>query len=119
MSETRGMSRRETLQYQARVRRMTGTSKLAISMAAHEVIELDDKALALISAFGSTDKKLASKQVDKMMRKLDKTKPAKWGDGGAYSPEVMYGTEEENNADWDESGLIDTANDTMNEEAYG
>lgn len=115
---TVGMSRRETLQYEARVRRMTGTSKLAISMAAHKVIELDDKALELISNFGSLEKKRANKQVSKLMKKLDNTKPANWGDGGAYSPEVMYGSDDENNSDWENSGVVNTASTTIKGELY-
>jgi len=53
------------------------------------------------------------------MKKVDSIKAAKWGDGGAYSPEVMHGTDEENQADWSNSGLVDVANDTIKGEYYG
>ena len=115
---TVGMSRREKLQYEARIRKMTGTSKLPISMAAYAVIEDEDLINKLLC--NSQSKKASEeRKLDKYMKNVDSIKPAKWGDGDAYSPEVMYGTEEDNAADWANSGLIDTANDTMNEEMYG
>lgn len=118
MGATTGMSRREKLQYEARIRNMTKTSKLPISMAAHAVIEDEDLINELLR--NSKDKRtIEERKIDKLMNKLNNTKPAKWGDGGAYSPEVMYGSDEENAQDWANSGLIDIAHDTMNKENYG
>jgi len=98
MSNTRGMTRREKMQYEARIRNMTGTSKLHKVTEAYQVIE-DDKL------------------IDDLLRK--NTKGAKWAEGAAYSEEFMYGTDEENTADWVNSGVVDTAIDTTNEEYYG
>lgn len=97
MSNTRGMSRREKLQYEARIRNMLGVSKLRETTEAFKVLRDEG-------------------DIDSLMRK---GKPAKWADGGAYSPEVMYGTDEENAADWANSGIFETANKTLNEEMYG
>jgi hypothetical protein len=100
MSVTTGMSRREKLQYEARIRKMTGTSKLKISNAAHAPITEDVA-------------------VEALMRKLSVTAPATWGDGGAFSPESMYGTDEETAEDWSNSGLHEVAHNTMREDDNG
>jgi len=112
---TVGMSRREKLQYEARIRKMTGTSKLPISMAAYAIIE-DEDLIDKLLRNSKKNRAVEECKLDKYMKKVNNIKPAKWGDGGAYSPEVMYGTEEENAADWQNSGLVDVA---MNEENYG
>lgn len=115
---TVGMSRREKLQYEARIRNMTGTSKLAISLAAHAVIE-DEGLIDELLRNSKAKRVIEDNKVDALMRKLDTTKPATWGDGGAYSPEVMYGTDEENSSDWENSGVADTAKTMRKEEDYG
>ena len=115
---TVGMSRREKLQYEARIRRLTGTSKLPISMAAHTLIE-DEDLINKLAKNSESSRAIADKHLDRYMKKVDSIKAAKWGDGGAYSPEVMHGTDEENQADWSNSGLADVANDTIKGEYYG
>ena len=79
---TRGMNRREKLQYEAKQRRLHGSSKLDISMNAVSMVEenkMIDKAL-----FGMAEINDDNIEAQGM---------------AAYSPEFMYATETENKAD--------------------
>jgi hypothetical protein len=88
MSETRGMSRRELFQYEARQRRLRGESKLHISIKASEALK-EEKAIdkLLCGIANSGENNIESSAL------------------AAYSPEFMYGSDEENAADWANAGI--------------
>ena len=82
MSETKGMSRREKLQYEAKQRQLNGESKLGLSFAAVNAVDEDrmiDKAL-----FGMAEISEDNIEAQNM---------------AAYSQEFMYASDTENASD--------------------
>jgi len=88
MVETRGMSRREKLQYEAKQRRLNGESKLNVSIAAATAVNDDKKIDKLLSGIVEIGE--------------DNTEASTLT---AYAPEFMYGTDEENASDWANAGI--------------
>lgn len=102
MSGTRGMSRREKLQFEARQRKMLGKSKLAISMAAHGLLEDID-----------LEKIIGKAKAKKLDRKLESAAVIADKYDGVNESYIKSSKQEDFN-DWNDAGIIDTMKETLN-----